>query len=674
MTKRSARSAGFTLVEILVIAPVVILAIGGFVALMTSMVGDIMAARESNKLTYETQDSLNRIEQDIRLSTQFLTTTGALTTPQGSNDGSTAYTNASNTLILTEIATDKNPVDTTRQPIYYANQPNPCGGTQTANQMYLTKVVYFIKGGSLWRRTILPAWNTNAAIDGDTICSPPWQQNSCSPGYSTGNQCQTNDVEVMKRVTSLSVQYFSTPDGATDLGAAGAANASTVKVTIGAQATTAGRASNSSESVRATKLNGVVTTADTAPLSVIVQPSNVSTIPSDHSVSFTSQASSSAATVQWQRSDDGGTTWANIAGATGTTITVPTLNAFDDGAQYRAVFTRGTNTTTSSGAVLTVPMWKTLALQNGWAFYSAPYATAAYTQTSYGEVYLKGLIKNGPATWDTKIATLPAGMWPADRLTFYVGSDTGGVSASGRIDVLTNGEIHFMTGNNGWISLDNIHFMPSGSCTFTDLVLTNGWLNYGGGYPNLSTCQDASTKVHTIGLVKSGVATSGTPIGTLPVNLQPSGAHIFPGIDTGTSYNAFGVYKSNSSVAARGQITSYLGTNGSYYPSAYAGWNNLTLQNGWVYYGGSFALPQYTKSADGVVTLQGLIKSGTTTADVVLTNLPAGYRPKARLILSGDSGNNHCRLDVLPNGDVYAVLGANSGYLSLSNITFIAEQ
>jgi Tfp pilus assembly protein PilW len=38
-------SSGFTLVEILVIAPIVLLAIGGFISLMVAMVSDVMVMR-----------------------------------------------------------------------------------------------------------------------------------------------------------------------------------------------------------------------------------------------------------------------------------------------------------------------------------------------------------------------------------------------------------------------------------------------------------------------------------------------------------------------------------------------------------------------------------------------------------------------------------------------------
>lgn len=251
---------GFTLVEMLIAAPIVMLVIGGFVALMVSMIGDILATRDYNTMVYNSQDALNRIEQDVRLSTQFLTTTGTNLAQQGSDNGATGtaaftITSTNNMLILNEPATDKNPTDPTRQLVYYANQPNACGSTQTSNQIFLTKVVYFINNGSLWRRTILPAFNTNSPADSNTVCSTPWQQNSCSPGYTADGHCLTNDVEVMKNASKLTVNYYATPASSVDVGVSGAPTATALGATVVGQSTTAGRSVSTTQSVRANKLN-----------------------------------------------------------------------------------------------------------------------------------------------------------------------------------------------------------------------------------------------------------------------------------------------------------------------------------------------------------------------------------------------------------------------------------
>jgi hypothetical protein len=212
---------------------------------------------DRNAVSFDTQAALDQIEQDTRLSTQFLTTTGTLASPQGSNNnftGTSAFTNTSN-LILSENATDKSPTDTTRQIIYRANQPNVCGSTQTFNAILPVQIVYFIKSGSLWRRTIVPTYNTNATVDANTVCDAPWQRNTCSPPYTPSTRCQTNDIEVMQNISSFDVKYYATAAATTELGDAGAASASNIEVTINAAKTTAGRQFTNSGVLRVDKLN-----------------------------------------------------------------------------------------------------------------------------------------------------------------------------------------------------------------------------------------------------------------------------------------------------------------------------------------------------------------------------------------------------------------------------------
>lgn len=258
---KTRRSPGFTLIEMLIIAPIVIIAISGFIALMVSMVSDVLVSRDQNTMAYETQGALDRIEQDTRLATQFLTTTGTLPSPQGSNNnftGTTAFTNTSNTLILNTLATDDNPANTTRRLVYYAGQPNACGTLQTYNKVFQAQVVYFIKDSSLWRRTLVPNFNFNATPNSETLCQTSstgvWQQNSCSPGY-TASRCQTNDVELMKGIANLTVNYYTTPGSTADIGASNAEAATTLAATITGQKTTAGRDVSTTGTMRASKLN-----------------------------------------------------------------------------------------------------------------------------------------------------------------------------------------------------------------------------------------------------------------------------------------------------------------------------------------------------------------------------------------------------------------------------------
>ncbi len=57
---------------------------------------------------------------------------------------------------------------------------------------------------------------------------------------------------------------------------------------------------------------------------------------------------------QWQRSNDGGTTFADVAGATGASHTTPVTALADDGARYRVVVSNSAGNVTSGAALLSV--------------------------------------------------------------------------------------------------------------------------------------------------------------------------------------------------------------------------------------------------------------------------------------------------------------------------------
>lgn len=119
------------------------------------------------------------------------------------------------------------------------------------------------------------------------------------------------------------------------------------------------------------------------------------------------------------------------------------------------------------------------------------------------------------------------------------------------------------------------------------------------------------------------------------------------------------------------------------------GWRSLTLLNGWVYYGGSWATPSYRRFR-GVVRLRGLIAGGTLTAS--MCTLPTGFRPAQhslfsvvtnhKSVISGANTTNgtHAHpvgrdntgtsVAVFTTGSLTTPNLSDNGYLSLDSIVF----
>src|SRR6185369_10783721 len=146
-------------------------------------------------------------------------------------------------------------------------------------------------------------------------------------------------------------------------------------------------------------------TTTAATLTVNTAPT-VTTTPTDQTVcegqtaSFTAAANSSpAATVQWQVSSGG--PFANVPGATSTTLSFTATNA-QNGNQYRAVFTNTCGSTNTTAATLTVQPSTTTTDPADQTVCEG--ATASFSTTAGG---------TGPFTYAWTVDSNPAGTTPS---------------------------------------------------------------------------------------------------------------------------------------------------------------------------------------------------------------------------------------------------------------------
>lgn len=699
-TKRTRRKQGFTLVEMLIIAPMVILMIGIFISAIVGITGEVLLMRSSNAIAYNIQDGLNSIKQDVTVSSGFLATNNIpVTSPQGYNDSGTPFDNASavqgNALILNIPATTKNPIDSTSRIVYSKDQPNACSSpNKNQNTPVIINIVYFVKSNSLWRRVIIP--KTTPTDFNNMGCDTIWQQPTCNPGAS-GVICATQDQKLVDNIQTgsegFSVKYYTDPTLTTEntvasnpaqtdsvVRQAALQTTNTVKVKITSDAIIAGRQKIQSGSITATsQSNNIISQI------ITTQPTDVSGAANNSSVSFSAASSAAGATIQWQQSADQGITWANlvnggsIAGATTGTLTInPAANTLE-GYKYRAVFKNGLDLATTSSARLNFG-FTAFSLATNWSDYGFGFNTNAYRKTSSGVVILKGLIKKSTApTSGEIIATLPVGYRPVSNLIFVVGGGDGNVAV--RLDVDSAGSIIYRSGTaNGWISLEGIHFIPNdGRYTDTSVVAppVATWANYGAPYVPATYIVDNIGRVHVQGLVTPGTTTDGTLILSLPTNLLPvKYLHI---ADMSSGFSSIGVSTFSGVVAKGSTTTNYLSIQAMFYPaspSTPTTWTPITLQNSWVDYDATtFSPSAYTKGADGIVSVRGLIKSGVVTDGTIIGTLPAGYRPSATVLATCDTATSvYCRIDVDSGGNIRFRTTGNNAWLSMDAINFFAEQ
>lgn len=129
----AANSAGFTLVEIVAVAPMVILLIGAMLLLIVNFTGSSMRSSARTELQNEVLRALDQIEQDVKLSVGFNADTSATK------------------LSLRSLATDRNPLSSDRRLIKTADCTSATTGV-TLNDALKYKMEYYIDGGNILRR------------------------------------------------------------------------------------------------------------------------------------------------------------------------------------------------------------------------------------------------------------------------------------------------------------------------------------------------------------------------------------------------------------------------------------------------------------------------------------------------------------------------------------------
>lgn len=701
---------GFTVVELLVVAPLVLLTIGTFITVIVNMTGDVLASRASNVLIYNIQDALSRIEDDVKLSTTFLAENNVtLSSPQGFNNGATTkFENVDTTngdaLVLNMLATTGNPLVATSGLIYLQNLPNSCTSTEiTQNTPMTMNVVYFVKNNTLWRRTLMQSDYATAG------CSVPWQQPSCSPtlfvngSWGSNTFCKAQDIKLVENInpSDFSVKYFSSAS-ATDASATASDTTSCIPVTdpacvalrntalqslatagvsINVSTLAAGRTISQTGSIRATRLD--INASTIAPVTVATTPTSPSvsaSLSTPNRVVFTWPTIPGATgyTFQYQLNGTGGSWTTAFSNQNTTTYTVTANHQDVVYGRASATNTAGTSSYSANTSV-TIPLWATPLMQNTWSNYSTTYAGVGYTKTSEGVVLLHGLIKrSGSVVSGEALFYLPEDYRPDLKQIYTTITNP---NAASRIDITPEGKVAVLGGNAGYLSLDGIKFVPTSttSISFQPMTLSNGWVNFDvPTHQVASYAKDSLNRTFTRGVIKSGSTTAASLISGLSSGyLSPSYLHLpalgnsgigfFSPAQTNTTYPGAGIqYKAGGN--------GYLSIEGMFYNN-YTGWNSLSMANGWTWYDatGIFATPAYIKASDGIVSLKGLIRSGTATSDTTVANLPAGYRPKSRLIFFVMNNNTVGRVDVLADGQVRIMTGGNT-WLALDNINFVAEQ
>jgi len=266
---KKAYSDGFTLVEIGIIVPIlIIIAITLFNSLF-AMLRSSATQKVDITITYDTQKALAALETDATLTSVFLPTTDASITDTykpATNGGTWSYLGGSlssptRALIMRVYNTSTNPYSASRKPSYLSALG--CGlSTLYFNSILQYNLIYFVSNGNLYRRVAL---DTTQAT-----CDPVYQKQSCPSLDTLGTpsrdaSCSADDELVAKNVTGFAVNYFSSQISAVPLSiySSGAdpnlvTTAAAIEVTVTATRKTYGQDITGSSTIRISRINKVM--------------------------------------------------------------------------------------------------------------------------------------------------------------------------------------------------------------------------------------------------------------------------------------------------------------------------------------------------------------------------------------------------------------------------------
>ena len=275
------RYSGFTLVEMMIVAPMLILIIGTIIVSIVTLTGESLAEGGRAQLINDVQDSLDRIEVDVQSSGAYLSTNNFdLTSPQGLNDATQKFVSISATgndsIILNSFFTSANPSLSSRSLVYLPNTPFACGDASLGqNQAMTMNIVYFVKNSALWRRTVATSTYASKTCPGVTT----WQQPNCAEALMSTNTslCKAQDELLLTGVepSDFKVDYYlsasdTTPEASAEVSdpdtrQVAIDKTSTLQVTLKGSKSIAGRDIAQQGTIRVTRTGSIVKYATPQP-------------------------------------------------------------------------------------------------------------------------------------------------------------------------------------------------------------------------------------------------------------------------------------------------------------------------------------------------------------------------------------------------------------------------
>lgn len=233
---------GFTLIEILVISPIMIVTVLATITFLFNEFGQITKQNGQLNLQLEAQNILFGLQDDIWYSNRFVSDQNANLVDTYAPSGGWVYNTTPPTLIISTAALTKNHRDPNRQPIYLNESTcTPVDGNGVNSVLY-NNIIYFVSGSSLYKRTL-------TAPSGLAVCSSLYSNQTC-PTDHISSTCPA-DILLSDHINTFNITYYDTGNSTTLT----PENAESVKIDLGLKDKAYGEDILASSSLRLRKIN-----------------------------------------------------------------------------------------------------------------------------------------------------------------------------------------------------------------------------------------------------------------------------------------------------------------------------------------------------------------------------------------------------------------------------------
>lgn len=199
--QRSLQQTGFTLVEVLIMSPVVFITVVIITGYLFNQYGQLTQQGSSINLQVEAQNITFSMQDDIFFAKNFSDKSNNNLTDPYQPNGGWSYNSSPPTLIINTPAITASHRDPNRQPVYINTLGCSPQSTLEQNDELYNNIIYFVSGSYLYKRIL-------TAPSGMATCGNSHQRQTC-PSANASQACPADRI-LTDKLSSMTLTYYDT--------------------------------------------------------------------------------------------------------------------------------------------------------------------------------------------------------------------------------------------------------------------------------------------------------------------------------------------------------------------------------------------------------------------------------------------------------------------------------